>query len=137
MRTLVVRATVWAVLGFMAPAWPARAADTAVPESGPPGSPVATMSVQDPQWYRTGDLLVGELTVVNKNAYPIDELIIVCDFFDAGGRPVGDRGTAIRRVFGQGETRVSGIEFVRSHGEAQGGSCRVLSAKPLEEADME
>jgi hypothetical protein len=93
--------------------------------------PIERLTVGSPSWQRAAGLLVGDVTLVNDNDYPVSGVIIACDFFDARGNPVGTRGTAIRRVFGPGKTRVDGIEFIRFDRDTQGGACRVLSAKRL------
>ncbi len=93
--------------------------------------PIERLTVGSPSWQRAAGLLVGDVTLANDNDYPVSGVIIACDFFDAWGNHVGTRGTAIRRVFGPGKTRVGGIEFIRSDRDTQGGACRVLSAKPL------
>ena len=92
--------------------------------------PVEKLSLSRPSWERAGGLWVGELTLSNGNAYPVSNVIIACDFFDASGNPVGMRGTAIRRIFKPGKSRIDGIEFIRFARDTQGGTCRTLSAKP-------
>ena len=102
--------------------------------------PVEKLSLSRPSWERAGALLVGELTLSNGNDYPVSNVIIACDFFDASGNPVGTRGTAIRRIFKPGKSRIEGIEFIRFARDTQGGACRTLSAKPAGSAqqnDME
>jgi hypothetical protein len=92
--------------------------------------PVEKLSLGRPSWERAGALLVGELTLSNGNDYPVSNVIIACDFFDASGNPSGSRGTAIRRIFKPGKSRIDGIEFIRRARDMQGGACRTLSAKP-------
>jgi hypothetical protein len=92
--------------------------------------PVEKLSLGRPSWERAGGLLVGELTLSNGNDYPVSNVIIACDFFDASGNPSGSRGTAIRRIFKPGKSRIDGIEFIRFARDLQGGACRTLSAKP-------
>jgi hypothetical protein len=102
--------------------------------------PVEKLSLSRPSWERAGEFLVGELTLSNGNDYPVSNVIIACDFFDASGNPVGTRGTAIRRIFKPGKSRIDGIEFIRFAHDTQGGACRTLSAKPAGSAqqnDME
>ena len=102
--------------------------------------PVEKLSLSRPSWERAGGLLVGELTLSNGNAYPVSNVIIACDFFDASGNLLGMRGTAIRRSFMPGKSRIDGIEFIRFAHDTQGGACRTLSAKPAGSAqqnDME
>jgi hypothetical protein len=91
--------------------------------------PVEKMSLSRPSWERAGGLWVGELTLSNGNDYPVSNVIIACDFFDASGNAVGTRGTAIRRSFKPGKSRIDGIEFIRFARDLQGGACRTLSAK--------
>ena len=98
--------------------------------------PVDKLSLSRPSWERAGGLLVGELTLSNGNDYPVNNVIIACDFFDASGHPSGTRGTAIRRIFEPGKSRISGIEFIRFARDLQGGSCRTVSAKPVGSAEL-
>jgi hypothetical protein len=93
--------------------------------------PVEKLSLSRPSWERAGGLLVAKLTVRNGNAYPVNNVIIACDFFDASGNRLGTRGTAIRRIFKPGPSRVDGVEFIRFAAEIQGGTCRAVSAKTL------
>ena len=92
--------------------------------------PVEKLSLSRPSWERAGGLLVGELTLSNDNDFPVNNVIIACDFFDASGNPLGTRGTAIRRIFKPGKSRIGGVEFIRLARDMQGGTCRTLSAKP-------
>ena len=98
--------------------------------------PVEKLSLSRPSWERAGGLWVGELTLSNGNAYPVSNVIIACDFFDASGNPVGTRGTAIRRIFKPGKSRIDGIEFIRFARDTQAGACRTLSAKPAGSAQQ-
>ena len=111
-----------------------RLARSAMPPAGDQISgkdrPVEKLSLGRPSWERAGALLVGELTLSNGNDYPVSNVIIACDFFDASGNPSGSRGTAIRRIFKPGKSRIDGIEFIRFARDLQGGACRTLSAKP-------
>ena len=102
--------------------------------------PVDKLSLSRPSWERAAGLLVGELTLSNGNNYPVSNVIIACDFFDASGNPLGSHGTAVRRIFEPGTSRIDGIEFVSRAPDMQGGACRTLSAKPVRSAqpnDME
>jgi hypothetical protein len=102
--------------------------------------PIEKLSLSRPSWEGAAGLLVAELTLSNHNAYAVNNVIIACDFFDASGNPLGMRGTAIRRIFEPGETRVSGVEFARFRRDLRGGACRMLSAKAAGSArqdDME
>jgi len=49
---------------------------------------------------------------------------------------LGTRGTAIRRIFEPGETRIDGIEFIRFARNMHGGECRTLSAKATGSAQL-
>ena len=112
--------------------WFARSAVTgAADRAALPDRPIARLTLGNPSWERAAGLLVGEVTLANGNDYPVTGVIIACDFFDAWGNHVGTRGTAIRRVFSRGETRVGGIEFTRFDRDTQGGACRILSARPF------
>lgn len=102
--------------------------------------PVEKLSLSRPSWEDAAGLLVAELTLSNHNDYPVNNVIIACDFLDAAGNRVGTRGTAIRRIFAPGDTRVGGVEFARFSRELRGGGCRMLSAKPagsIQQDDME
>jgi hypothetical protein len=100
--------------------------------------PVEKLSLGRPSWERASGLLVAELTVSNGNDYPVNNVIIACDFFDASGNPAGTRGTAIRGIFKPGNSRIGGVEFIRFARDLHGGECRTLSAKPVGSAnDME
>ena len=87
------------------------------------------------------DNLAGLKTMGRSRHYrSVENLIIACDFLDDRGNPVGTRGTALRRIFAPGKTRISGVEFIRFALDLQGGACRTLSAKPAGSAqpnDME
>jgi hypothetical protein len=98
--------------------------------------PVDKLSLSRPSWERAGGLLVGELTLSNGNDYAVNNVIIACDFFDASGHPSGTRGTAIRRIFEPGRSRISGIEFIRFARDLHGGVCRTVSAKPVGSAEL-
>ncbi|HEX9324152.1 MAG TPA: hypothetical protein VF913_18840 [Xanthobacteraceae bacterium] len=98
--------------------------------------PVEKLSLSPPSWEHAGGLLVGKLTVRNGNDYPVNNVIIACDFFDASGHVLGTRGTAIRRIFEPGETRIDGIEFIRFARNMHGGECRTLSAKATGSAQL-
>ena len=99
--------------------------------------PVDKLSLGRPSWERAGGLMVGDLTLSNGNDYAVSKVIIACDFVDASGHPLGTRGTAIRRIFEPGETRIGGIEFIRFARDLQGGACRTLSAKPVGSAQQD
>ena len=99
--------------------------------------PVEKLSLSRPSWERAGGLLVGELTLSNDNDFPVNNVIIACDFFDASGNPLGSHGTAVRRIFEPGTSRIDGIEFVRRAPNMQGGACRTLSAKPARSAQQD
>ena len=102
--------------------------------------PVENLSIGKPSWRSAAGLLVVDMTLHNANHYYVENLIIACDFLDGRGSPVGTRGTALRRIFAPGETRISGVEFIRFALDLQGGACRTLSAKPAGSAqpnDME
>lgn len=98
--------------------------------------PVDKLSLSRPSWERAGGLLVGELTLSNGNDYAVNNVIIACDFFDASGHSAGTRGTAIRRIFEPGKSRISGVEFIRFARDLHGGTCRTLSAKPVGSAQL-
>jgi hypothetical protein len=91
------------------------------------------VSVSRPTWHRGGGLLYGEVTIRNRNPYPVSHVIITCDFFDEWGNPIGTKGVALRRPIPPGRTRFSGIQFSTSVRNTQGGACHTLSADRMEE----
>jgi len=105
---------------------PARA------ESQAPDRPVDKLTVVRPVWHRGAGLLFGEVTIRNRNPYPVTHVIIMCDLFDEWGSSIGSKGTALRRPIPPGSTRIGGIEFPITVRNMQGGACRVLSAERLE-----
>jgi hypothetical protein len=108
-----------------------RSARPAADQTFRKNGPVEKLELSRPRWERAGGLLVAELTVRNGNEYPVHNVIIACDFFDASGNRVGTRGTGIRRIFRPGPSRIDGVQFIRFADQIQGGACRVVSAKPL------
>ena len=99
-----------------------------------PDLPVEKLMVGRFQWRRGSGLVYGTVALTNDNAYPVKNVTIGCDFFDAWGSPIGTKATLIRRVVGPGRTTVSGIYFSlifdnRLLSNAQVGACRVISAK--------
>ncbi len=89
---------------------------------------VDRVSVAWPVWRRGAGLLYGSMTFKNGNPYPVWNVIVACDFFDQWGNPIGTRATVLRRVFGPGRARVSGIYFTATRSDMEAGACRVISA---------
>jgi hypothetical protein len=92
--------------------------------------PIDNLSVARPVWRRGSGLLYVAITLRNANPYPVWNVIIACDFFDAWGNPIGTRATQINRIFGPGRTRVSGIYFSATTPNTLAGACRPVSAQP-------
>jgi hypothetical protein len=139
MLTLVAAAVVPAATGLLAHS-PARTFIPLRDLNRAQERPVENVSLSRPSWEEAAGLLVAELTLSNHNDYAVNNVIIACDFLDAAGNRLGTRGTAIRRIFAPGDTRVDGVEFARFSRELRGGGCRMLSAKPAASArqdDME
>jgi hypothetical protein len=90
------------------------------------------VSVARPTWHHGAGLLYAEVTIRNRNPYPVTHVIITCDFFDEWGNQIGTKGVALRRPIPPGRTRFSGIQFSVSVHNQQGGACRTLSADRME-----
>ena len=136
MLTLVAAAAVPATTGLLAH----NRARTTIPLhdlNWAKERPVENVSLGRPSWEDAAGLLVAELTLSNHNDYAVNNVIIACDFLDAAGNRMGTRGTAIRRIFAPGDTRVGGVEFARFSRELRGGGCRMLSAKPAAAAQQD
>jgi hypothetical protein len=139
MLILVAAAAVPAPTGLLAQR-PVRSAMPARDSNWAKERTVEKLSLSRPSWEDAAGLLIAELTLSNHNDYPVSNVIIACDFLDAVGNRLGTRGTAIRRIFAPGETRVGGVEFARFSRDLRGGGCRMLSAKPAgstQQDDME
>jgi len=94
--------------------------------------PVENVAIVDQKWAREGGLFIVEVTFDNANRFPLVHVIIACDFAKPGGAAwAGSRGSLVPRIISPGRTTVGGIEFVMSERDAEGGSCRVLSAQRL------
>jgi hypothetical protein len=109
----------------------------AAPESEQPAASEAdrirnNVSVARPTWHHGAGLLYGEVTIKNRNPYPVNHVIITCDFFDEWGNQIATKGVALRRPIPPGRTRFSGIQFPISVRSQQGGACRTLSADRME-----
>jgi hypothetical protein len=96
-----------------------------------PDRAIDKLSVARPTWHRGAGLLYGEVTIKNRNAYSVVNVIITCDFFDQWGNPLGSKGTALRTPVPPGRTRVSGIEFPLTIRNMQAGACRAVSAERM------
>ena len=90
------------------------------------------VSIARPTWHHGGGLLYGEVTIRNRNPYPVNHVIITCDFFDAWGNQIATKGVALPRPIPPGRTRFSGIQFPISVHNQLGGACRTLSADRME-----
>jgi hypothetical protein len=69
------------------------------------------LSITRQNWRREGAFLIAELTFANKKQFPVNGVIVTCDFFDPPDLYVGSRGSLIVRVLPPGETTIGGIEF--------------------------
>jgi hypothetical protein len=113
------------------------ASAVAATDSQPPAASEAdrirdNVSIARPTWHHGGGLLYGEVTIRNRNPYPVNHVIITCDFFDEWGNQIATKGVALRRPIPPGRTRFTGIQFSTSIRSQQGGACRTLSADRME-----
>ena len=90
------------------------------------------ISIARPTWHHGGGLLYGEVTIRNRNPYPVTHVIISCDFFDEWGNQIATKGVALGRPIPPGRTRFSGLQFSISVHNQQGGACRTLSADRMD-----
>jgi len=98
-------------------------------------SPMEGLSISRQNWLREGGFLIAEITLINKNEFPVHGAIIACDFFDPPNLYIGRRGSLIVRIFPPGETTIGGIEFTMlKHNvfdpDMFGGACFVASNTP-------
>ena len=138
----LVRSFIWVsgALGLllMTPSYPlmtasAVAATTSQPSAAPEADRTRdNVSVSRPTWHHGGGLLYGEVTIRNRNPYPVNHVIITCDFFDEWGNQISTKGVALGRPIPPGRTRYRGLEFSISVRKQQGGACRTLSAERME-----
>jgi hypothetical protein len=90
------------------------------------------LSISRQSWLREGGFLIAEITFTNKNEFPVQGVIIACDFFDPPQLYIGRRGSLIVRILPPGETTIGGIEFTMLKHNAFdpamfGGACFVAS----------
>ena len=69
------------------------------------------LSITRQNWRREGGFLIAEMTIANKKQFPVEGVIVACDFFDPPNLYVGRRGSLIVRVLPPGETTIGGLEF--------------------------
>jgi hypothetical protein len=85
------------------------------PPSHQPGldslGPIDGLAIARQSWHREGGFLIAEMTVANKTQFPVDDAIVICDFFDPPDLFLGRRGSLILRILPPGETTIGGIEF--------------------------
>jgi hypothetical protein len=74
-------------------------------------SSIEGLSISRQNWLREGGFLIAEITFTNKNEFPVEGVIIACDFFDLPHLYIGRRGSLIVRILPPGETTIGGIEF--------------------------
>ena len=94
--------------------------------------PTEGLSISRQNWLREGGFLIAEITLINKNEFPVHGAIIACDFFDPPNLYIGRRGSLIVRILPPGETTIGGIEFTMlKHNvfdpDMFGGACFVAS----------
>jgi len=94
------------------------------------------LSISRQSWLREGGFLIAEITFTNKNEFPVQGVIIACDFFDPPHLYIGRRGSLIVRILPPGETTIGGIEFTMlKHNifdpDMLGGACRLASDAPV------
>jgi hypothetical protein len=95
-------------------------------------TPIEGLSIIRQNWLREGGFLIAEVTLTNENEFPVDGVIISCDFFDPPYLYIGSRGNLIVRILPPGETTIGGIEFTMLkhnvlHRDMFGGVCSVAS----------
>ena len=95
-------------------------------------SAIEGLSIIRQNWLREGGFLIAEVTLTNENEFPVDGVIISCDFFDPPHLYIGSRGNLIVRILPPGETTIGGIEFTMLrhnvlHRDMFGGVCSVAS----------
>ena len=97
-----------------------------------PTTPIEGLSISRQRWLREGGFLIVEITFTNENEFPVQGVIIACDFFDSPHVYIGRRGNLILRVFPPGLTTIGGIEFTMLKNnvfdpDMFGGACIVAS----------
>ena len=95
-------------------------------------TPIEGLSISRQSWLREGGFLIAEITFTNENAFPIQGVIIACEFFDAPHVYIGRRGNLILRILPPGLTTIGGIEFTMLKNnvfdpDMFGGTCIVAS----------
>jgi hypothetical protein len=95
-------------------------------------SPIEGLSISRQSWVREGGFLIAEITFANENEFPVQGVIIACDFFDPPRLYIGRRGSLILRILPPGKTTIGGIEFTMLKQnifdpDMFGGACRVAS----------
>ena len=95
-------------------------------------SSIEGLSISRQSWLREGGFLIAEITFTNKNEFPVQGVIIACDFFEPPHLYIGRRGSLIVRILPPGETTIGGIEFTMlKHNVFDpamfGGACLVAS----------
>jgi hypothetical protein len=99
-------------------------------------SRVDGVSIEQPNWRREGGFLIAEITFNNENEFPVDGVIVTCDFFDPPALRLESRGNLIPRILSPGPTTIGGIEFTMLKRnvldrDMLGGSCSVATAGRL------
>jgi hypothetical protein len=67
------------------------------------------LSISRQSWLREGGFLIVEITFTNENEFPVQGVIIACDFFDPPHVYVERRGNLILRILPPGLTTIGGI----------------------------
>ena len=73
--------------------------------------PIEGLSISRQSWLREGGFLIAEITFTNKNEFPVQGVIIACDFFEPPHLYIGRRGSLIVRILPPGKTAIGGMEF--------------------------
>jgi hypothetical protein len=97
-----------------------------------PTTPIEGLSISRQRWLREGGFLIVEITFTNENEFPVQGVIIACDFFDSPHVYIGRRGNLILRILPPGLTTIGGIEFTMLKNnvfdpDMFGGTCIVAS----------
>jgi hypothetical protein len=95
-------------------------------------SSIDGLSISRQTWLREGGFLIAEITFTNKNEFPVQGVIIACEFFDPPHVYIGRRGNLILRILPPGLTTIGGIEFTMLKNnvfdpDMSGGACIVAT----------
>ena len=139
---LLTTMSAWALLApsgqFSRIGWSpaAAAAQTRGVASASPAALPRAIVAREPRWRREGGFLIADVTLDNRSAFPVHNVILTCDFFDSGGFALASRGSLVQQPLSPGPNTVEGIEFTMFKGNVldrgmRGGTCGVTSAEHL------